>query len=64
LAGAVPALKATQVFAARQNAPRIESGPFKATRDETARTLSIGISNLIVGLSPEMIVIGGPITRA
>ena len=31
---------------------------------ETARNLSIGISNLIVGLSPEMIVIGGPITRA
>ena len=31
---------------------------------ETARNLSIGISNLVVGLSPEMIVIGGPITRA
>jgi predicted NBD/HSP70 family sugar kinase len=31
---------------------------------ETARNLSIGISNLIVGLSPEMIVIGGPLTRA
>jgi len=31
---------------------------------ETAQNLSIGISNLIVGLSPEMIVIGGPITRA
>jgi len=31
---------------------------------ETARNLSIGISNLIVGLSPELIVIGGPIARA
>jgi predicted NBD/HSP70 family sugar kinase len=31
---------------------------------ETAQNLSIGISNLIVGLSPELIVIGGPITRA
>jgi N-acetylglucosamine repressor len=31
---------------------------------ETARNLGIGISNLIVGLSPELIVIGGPIARA
>ncbi len=31
---------------------------------ETARNLSIGISNLIVGFSPELIVIGGPLARA
>jgi predicted NBD/HSP70 family sugar kinase len=38
--------------------------PAQKALTETARNLSIGISNLIVGLSPEMIVIGGPITRA
>lgn len=38
--------------------------PAQEALTETARNLSIGISNLIVGLSPEMIVIGGPITRA
>ena len=31
---------------------------------ETAQNLSIGISNLIVGFSPELIIIGGPIARA
>jgi predicted NBD/HSP70 family sugar kinase len=31
---------------------------------ETAVNLSIGISNLIVGFSPELIIIGGPIARA
>ena len=31
---------------------------------ETARYLSIGISNLIVGFSPEAVIVGGKITRA
>jgi predicted NBD/HSP70 family sugar kinase len=31
---------------------------------ETARYLAIGISNLIVGFSPEAVVVGGTITRA
>jgi N-acetylglucosamine repressor len=31
---------------------------------ETAHYLGIGISNLIVGLSPETVVVGGTITRA
>jgi len=31
---------------------------------ETAHYLGIGISNLIVGLSPEAVVVGGPISRA
>jgi predicted NBD/HSP70 family sugar kinase len=31
---------------------------------ETAHYLGIGISNLIVGLSPETVVVGGRITRA
>jgi predicted NBD/HSP70 family sugar kinase len=31
---------------------------------ETAHYLGIGISNLIVGLSPETVVVGGQITRA
>jgi predicted NBD/HSP70 family sugar kinase len=31
---------------------------------ETARYLSIGISNLIVGFSPEAVIVGGAITRA
>ncbi|HLL16458.1 MAG TPA: ROK family transcriptional regulator [Pyrinomonadaceae bacterium] len=31
---------------------------------ETAHYLGIGISNLIVGLSPEAVVVGGPIARA
>jgi predicted NBD/HSP70 family sugar kinase len=31
---------------------------------ETARYLGIGISNLIVGFSPEIVVVGGAITRA
>lgn len=38
-----------------------------AARDallETARYLGIGISNLIVGFSPEIVVVGGAITRA
>jgi predicted NBD/HSP70 family sugar kinase len=30
---------------------------------ETARYLGIGISNLIVGFSPQTVLIGGPITR-
>jgi glucokinase len=50
----------------RQLIDRAITGEVKAQEAliETARNLSIGISNLIVGLSPEMIVIGGPITRA
>ena len=31
---------------------------------ETARFLGIGISNLIVGFSPEVVIVGGAITRA
>ena len=31
---------------------------------ETAQSLSIGISNLIVGLSPDLIVVAGPMARA
>jgi predicted NBD/HSP70 family sugar kinase len=31
---------------------------------ETAKFVSIGISNLIVGFSPELVVIGGSISRA
>jgi predicted NBD/HSP70 family sugar kinase len=50
----------------RQLIDRAITGEKKAQKAllETARNLSIGISNLIVGLSPEMIVIGGPLTRA
>ncbi|MGB9180262.1 MAG: ROK family protein [Pyrinomonadaceae bacterium] len=36
----------------------------KAAISETARYLSIGISNLIVGFSPELVVVGGSITVA
>jgi predicted NBD/HSP70 family sugar kinase len=36
----------------------------KAALLETAKHLSIGISNLIVGFSPELVVVGGAITRA
>ncbi len=35
-----------------------------AALSETAHYLGIGISNLIVGLSPEAVVVSGPITRA
>jgi predicted NBD/HSP70 family sugar kinase len=31
---------------------------------ETARYLAIGISNLVVGFSPEAVIVGGKITRA
>jgi predicted NBD/HSP70 family sugar kinase len=36
----------------------------KAALIETARYLGIGISNLVVGFSPEAVVVGGEITRA
>ena len=36
----------------------------KAALTETARYLGIGISNLIVGFSPEAVIVGGAITRA
>ncbi|HEX9425757.1 MAG TPA: ROK family transcriptional regulator [Pyrinomonadaceae bacterium] len=36
----------------------------KAALTETARYLGIGISNLVVGLSPEAVIVGGAITRA
>ncbi len=36
----------------------------KAALTETARYLGIGISNLVVGFSPEAVVVGGAITRA
>ncbi|MFN2532527.1 MAG: ROK family protein [Pyrinomonadaceae bacterium] len=42
------------------------SGEQKARKAlmETARYLSIGISNLVVGFSPEAVIVGGAITRA
>jgi len=36
----------------------------KTALTETARYLGIGISNLVVGLSPEAVIVGGAITRA
>jgi predicted NBD/HSP70 family sugar kinase len=36
----------------------------KTALTETARYLAIGISNLVVGFSPEAVVVGGAITRA
>ena len=36
----------------------------KAALTETARYLGIGISNLVVGFSPEAVIVGGAITRA
>jgi predicted NBD/HSP70 family sugar kinase len=36
----------------------------RAALRETARYLGIGISNLIIGFSPEILVVGGAITRA
>jgi predicted NBD/HSP70 family sugar kinase len=36
----------------------------KAALRETARYLGIGISNLVVGFSPEAVIVGGAITRA
>jgi predicted NBD/HSP70 family sugar kinase len=36
----------------------------KAALVETARYLGVGISNLIVGFSPEVVVVGGEIARA
>lgn len=36
----------------------------KIALTETARYLGIGISNLVVGLSPEAVIVGGAITRA
>jgi predicted NBD/HSP70 family sugar kinase len=39
-------------------------GAARAALLETARYLGIGISNLIIGFSPEIVVVGGAITRA
>jgi predicted NBD/HSP70 family sugar kinase len=36
----------------------------KKALTETARYLAIGISNLVVGFSPEAVIVGGAITRA
>ncbi|MDT4968015.1 MAG: hypothetical protein QOJ64_2752 [Acidobacteriota bacterium] len=36
----------------------------RAALNETARYLGIGVSNLIIGFSPDVVVIGGAITRA
>lgn len=36
----------------------------KAALIDTARCLGVGISNLVVGISPEAVVVGGEITRA
>ena len=39
-------------------------GAAKAALGETAHYLGVGISNLIIGFSPDVIVVGGAITRA
>jgi predicted NBD/HSP70 family sugar kinase len=39
-------------------------GNAKAALVETARYLGVGISNLIIGFSPEAVVVGGAIARA
>ncbi|MCA1618231.1 MAG: ROK family transcriptional regulator [Acidobacteria bacterium] len=39
-------------------------GPAREALRETARYLGKGISNLVVGFSPEIVVVGGAITRA
>jgi predicted NBD/HSP70 family sugar kinase len=39
-------------------------GNAKAALVETARNLGVGISNLIIGFSPEAVVVGGEIARA
>jgi predicted NBD/HSP70 family sugar kinase len=36
----------------------------RAALSETAHYLGVGISNLIIGFSPDVIVVGGAITRA
>jgi predicted NBD/HSP70 family sugar kinase len=41
-----------------------EDSAARAALNETARYLGIGVSNLIIGFSPDVIVIGGAITRA
>jgi predicted NBD/HSP70 family sugar kinase len=41
-----------------------EDGPARAALAETAHYLGVGISNLIKGLSPEAVIVGGPIVRA
>jgi predicted NBD/HSP70 family sugar kinase len=39
-------------------------GPARAALKTTARYLGIGIANLIQGLAPETVIVGGPIVRA
>lgn len=39
-------------------------GPARAALKETANYLGIGIANLIRGLAPEAVIVGGPIVRA
>ena len=39
-------------------------GPARTALKETAKYLGIGIANLIRGLAPEAVIVGGPIVRA
>jgi len=39
-------------------------GPARTALKETANYLGIGIANLIRGLAPEAVIVGGPIVRA
>jgi predicted NBD/HSP70 family sugar kinase len=39
-------------------------GPARTALKETAYYLGIGIANLIRGLAPEAVIVGGPIVRA
>ncbi len=39
-------------------------GPARAAMKETAKYLGIGIANLIRGLAPEAVIVGGPIVRS
>ena len=41
-----------------------EEGPARQALKETAKYLGIGIANLIRGLAPEAVIVGGPIVRA
>jgi predicted NBD/HSP70 family sugar kinase len=39
-------------------------GPARQALQETAKYLGIGIANLIRGLAPEAVIVGGPIVRS
>jgi N-acetylglucosamine repressor len=42
----------------------ISDGPARVAMKETAKYLGIGIANLIRGLAPEAVIVGGPIVRS